>query len=121
MEALILSHISRCPGPYLRQLQKELAAPLGTLDYYLTKLLRRGEIYKLGRRSRYFPSQLDELQAWAIYLLREGPRALEEAGRLKCGKRLCPEVRGLLLRSVESYECLRRDLVDNFIILMSML
>lgn len=121
MESAILSYLGRCPGPYFRQLAKELSAPVGTLSHHLYKLIREGLVYKLGSRPRYFPSEIEEERGWAIYLLREGPRALAEAQPLICGRRLCPHVRDLLLHSIEAYPCLRRDIVDNFIVLMSML
>ncbi|MEM3997142.1 MAG: transcriptional regulator [Pyrobaculum sp.] len=120
-EGLILNYISRCPGPYFRQLSKELSVPVGTLDYYITKLWRGERIFRLGQRPRYFAREVTPEEAVAIYVLREGAAGVREFPEVKCGRRLCQLYRDLMVAALDKYPCLRRDVVDNFIALMSLL
>ncbi|MFN3803849.1 MAG: transcriptional regulator [Pyrobaculum sp.] len=118
---LILRALLQCPGPYFRQLSKELSIPVGTLDYYLTKLTRERLAYRLGSRPRYYHIKTALEEALAIYILREGPRALAEFPEAKCGKSLCPTVRNLMAAALDKYPCLRRDVVENYITLMMLI
>jgi len=117
----VFLHIARCPGPYFRQLAKELGMPIGTLKYHLDKLTRDRLVYTLGRRPRYFPYTMPVEEAAVVYLIREGPGALDAVEVRRCGRRLCPEVKELAMALVRQYPCLQRDLVSNFIDLFSQL
>ncbi len=117
----IISAIARCPGPYFRQLSKELSMPIGTLDYYITRLLRERAVYKLGSRPRYFLGNTPLEEAIAIYILREGARGVAEFPEVKCGKSLCPTIKSNMATALDKYPCLRRDVVENYIILMSLI
>jgi len=117
----VFLHIARCPGPYFRQLAKELEMPIGTLRYHLDKLIRDRLVYTLGRRPRYFPYTMPAEEAAVVYVIREGPGALDVVEVRRCGRRLCPEVKELAVGLVRQYPCLQRDLVSNFIDLFSQL
>jgi DNA-binding Lrp family transcriptional regulator len=114
----IIDYVKRCPGPHFRELTRELGIPVGTLQYWLNKLLEAGEIYllRLAQRPRYFHRNLPEEEARAIYVVREA--RLSPASIL----RLAADVRPEVLRAVvEAYPCVRRDLVDAFITLFTQL
>jgi predicted transcriptional regulator len=114
----IIDYVKRCPGPHFRELTRELGIPVGTLQYWLNKLLEAGEIYllRLAQRPRYFHRTIPEEEARAIYVVREV--RLSPASIL----RLATDIRPEILRAVvEAYPCVRRDLVDAFITLFSQL
>ena len=114
----IIDYVKRCPGPHFRELTRELGIPVGTLQYWLNKLLEAGELYhlRLARRPRYFHRTLPEEEARAIYAVREARLSLAPALRLAIDVR--PEV---LRAVVEAYPCVRSDLVDAFINLFTQL
>ncbi|MFN7105576.1 MAG: transcriptional regulator [Pyrobaculum sp.] len=116
MSNLILAALSQCPGPYFRQLSKELAMPVGTLNYYLTKLARERLVYRLGSRPRYYHVNTPLEEAIAIYILREGPKALREFPEVKCGNSLSPTAKSLMTAALDRYPCLRQDVVENYIL-----
>lgn len=53
---VILGYLNKCPGPYFRQLVRELSLPVGTAQYWLSRLAQQGLIYvlNLAKRPRYF-------------------------------------------------------------------
>jgi len=114
----IIDYVKRCPGPHFRELTRELGIPVGTLQYWLSKLLEAGEIYllSLAQRPRYFHRTVPEEEARAIYVVREV--RLSPAPALRLAIDIRPEV---LRAVVETYPCVRRDLVDAFINLFTQL
>lgn len=81
----IYDYIRQVPGIHLRALQRELAMPLGTLEYHLYQMEREGLLVTRedGRFKGYFPAdELDRRDRDYLYYLRqEMPRriALEVA------------------------------------------
>lgn len=53
---MIFEYISKFPGTYLREMEKELSLSVGDLQYHLHQLEKGGMISSLeeGRRKRYF-------------------------------------------------------------------
>ncbi|AET32216.1 hypothetical protein [Pyrobaculum ferrireducens] len=108
--ASILHYLRTCPGPHFRELVRELSLPVGTAQYWVTKLLQTREIYvvDLAQRPRYFPSGLDEVTAAAIYVVREARL------RPSVVRQLATYVSREALRRAVAYPCVQRDLVDVF-------
>ena len=48
----IIDYVKRCPGPHFRELTRELGIPVGTLQYWLSKLLEADELYPLRLAQR---------------------------------------------------------------------
>jgi hypothetical protein len=114
ISASILQYLRSCPGPHFRELVRELSIPVGTAQYWITKLLRTGEIYvvDLAQRPRYFPKGLDEGIAAAIYVVREArlrPSVVRQLGTYVTKEALCKAV---------GYPCVQKDLVDVFMELL---
>jgi len=113
----IIDYVKRCPGPHFRELTRELGIPVGTLQYWLSKLLEAGELYlmRLAQRPRYFRT-VSEWETRAIYAVRE--TRLSPVPTLRLAIDIRPEV---FRAVVEAYPCVRRDLVDTFINLFTQL
>jgi len=114
----VVEYIRRCPGPYFRELTRELGIPVGTLQYWLGRLVEWGELYLLNlwRRPRYFHAATPREEAEVIYIVRELKLSPALASDLPV------EVRPHLLRAVvEKYPCVRQDLVEVFIAMFSQL
>ena len=81
----IYDHLKAAPGTHLRALQRELAMPIGTLEYHLYQMEREGLLVTRedGRFKSYFTQEnLDRRDRDVLYYLRqEMPRriALEVA------------------------------------------
>jgi hypothetical protein len=114
----IIDYVKRSPGPHFRELTRELGIPVGTLQYWLSKLLEVGELYllRLAQRPRYYHRTVPEEEARVIYVVREA--RLSPAPALRLAADIRPEV---LRAVVEAYPCVRRDLVDAFINLFTQL
>ena len=41
----LLDYVKRCPGPHFRELTRELGMPVGTLQYWLGRLMELGVLY----------------------------------------------------------------------------
>ncbi len=82
----IYEHVCRAPGLHLRQLQRDLEMPLGTLEYHLHQMERASLVVtrEEGRFKAYFANDsLDRRDRDFLYYLRqEMPRriALEVVG-----------------------------------------
>lgn len=76
----IYEHVCQVPGAHLRQLQRELEIPLGTLEYHLRQLERNGMVVTRSeaRFKSYYPStQIDRRDRDLLYYLRqEVPRRI---------------------------------------------
>lgn len=86
----VYEHVDRNPGRYLRQLERDLKMPLGTLEYHLHRLEETGHIVTrdFQRYKAFFPSEgLDRRERDILYFLRqEMPRRIallvtDEPGR----------------------------------------
>jgi predicted transcriptional regulator len=83
----IYEHICKMPGIHLRQIQRDLVMPMGTLGYHLRQLERSGLVVtrETNRFKSYFPiGDLDRRDKDYLYYLRQRmPRriALEIARR----------------------------------------
>jgi DNA-binding Lrp family transcriptional regulator len=114
----LLDYVKRCPGPHFRELSRELGMPVGTLQYWLGRLMELGMLYslRLAWRPRYFHAAVPRNEAEVIYVIREVKLTPSRATELTTGLR--PEVVQLV---ADKYPCVRRDLVDAFITLFSQL
>jgi len=114
--AAVVEYVKRCPGPHFRELTRELQIPVGTLQYWLNRLLEWGGLYvlRLMGRPRYFHSTVPREEAEVIYVVKEVRLSPPRATPLM----IRPEVLQLV---VDKYPCVRRDLVDAFISLFRQL
>ncbi len=76
----IYDHVCDVPGVHLRQIQRDLEMPLGTLEYHLRQLERHDLVTTRedGRFKAYFPTEgMDRRDRDYLYFLRqEMPRRL---------------------------------------------
>lgn len=76
----IYDHVREVPGVHLRQLERDLTMPLGTLEYHLHQMERAGLLVTRedGRFKAFYPSDgLDRRDRDALYYLRqEQPRRI---------------------------------------------
>lgn len=77
----IYDHVRRVPGVHLRQLQRDLDIPMGTLEYHLHQMEKRHMLVtrNLARLKAYFASDdgLDRRDRDILYFLRQAmPRHL---------------------------------------------
>lgn len=68
----IFAAIEATPGAYLRELQRDLALPMGMLEYHLARLERAGLVTVLsGENKRFFPERMDARDKRYLVLLRQ--------------------------------------------------
>lgn len=68
----IHARLAERPGSYLRELQRDLAMPMGMLEYHLGRLEKAGLVTVVhGDHKRFFPAEMDARDKRVLALLRQ--------------------------------------------------
>lgn len=68
----VFVRIEAMPGTYLRELQRDLAMPMGMLEYHLGRLEKAGLVTALsGDHKRFYPTRMDAGDKRYLALLRQ--------------------------------------------------